>query len=59
MTAHLPTSLVGRRLTRRGALRGGGLAAFGLFGAGKRLLARYGAGVGAPLPKLARGVPLR
>ena len=42
-----------------GTLRGGGLAAFGLFGAGKRLLARYGAGIGAPLPKLARGVPLR
>ena len=42
-----------------GALRGGGLGAFGLFGPGKRLLARYGAGIGTPLPKLARGVPLR
>ncbi len=42
-----------------GVLRGSGLGAFGMFGPGKRLLARYGAGVGAPLPKLARGIPLR
>ncbi|MEX0899588.1 MAG: FAD-dependent monooxygenase [Gammaproteobacteria bacterium] len=42
-----------------GAVRGGGLGAFGLFGPGKRLIARYGAGIGPPLPKLARGIPLR
>lgn len=42
-----------------GVLRGGGLGALGLFGPGKRLIARYGAGIGTPLPKLARGIPLR
>lgn len=42
-----------------GALRGAGLGLFGISGGAKRLLARYGAGTGAPLPKLARGVPLR
>lgn len=32
-----------------GTLRGAGLGAFGLFGPGRRLLARYGAGIGVPL----------
>lgn len=41
-----------------GPLRGSALAALGLAGGGRRLLARYGAGIGAPLPKLARGIPL-
>lgn len=42
-----------------GTARGAGIGLFGLSGPARRLLARYGAGLGAPLPKLARGVPLR
>lgn len=52
-------SLFALDLPGLGFARSAGIGLFGLAGPARRLLARYGTGVGAPLPKLARGVPLR
>jgi 2-octaprenyl-6-methoxyphenol hydroxylase len=52
-------SLFLAELPLAGALRGAGLAAFGLCGPLRRVFTAYGAGVHPPVPRLIRGVPLR